>query len=114
MKTTRPGRWTVPASALVLCLAAGCGGAPPPGPASAAPATTTPAAAQTGAATPTTTPHATAPPFTEKVDFANQLEDIGAARFTHPTTVDNPWMPLKPGARYAYQGFTVEEGQRAE
>jgi len=50
--------------------------------------------------------------MTETVDFANQLEDIGTAKFTNPTTIDNTWFPLTPGTQYVYEGFTEEAGER--
>ncbi|MDQ2962441.1 MAG: hypothetical protein M3R31_04650 [Pseudomonadota bacterium] len=28
------------------------------------------------------------------------------------TTIDNPWIPMKPGTRYVYEGTTIEDGKR--
>jgi hypothetical protein len=92
--------------------AAACSNTPPP--AAAPPAAAPPAAESPPTATSTVTPHATAAPFAEKVDWANQLEDFGAARFSNPTRIDNPWFPLTPGAQYVYEGFTEEAGERKQ
>ena len=37
------------------------------------------------------------------------LEDVGAASFDHSTQIDNPWMPLKPGTRFVYEGTSAED-----
>jgi len=37
------------------------------------------------------------------------LEAFDAAQFDAPTAVTNPWMPLKPGTRWVYEGVTVED-----
>ena len=37
------------------------------------------------------------------------LEAFDAAQFAAPTAVTNPWMPLKPGMRWVYEGVTVED-----
>lgn len=38
------------------------------------------------------------------------LEPWDKSRFNErSTTIDNPWMPMKPGTRYVYQGTTVED-----
>ena len=36
-------------------------------------------------------------------------EAFDPGRFTNPTRIDNPWMPLKPGTRLVYEGTTVED-----
>ena len=48
-------------------------------------------------------------------------QDKGAAPALEPwdktkfdqrsTTIDNPWLPMKPGTRYVYEGNTVEDGK---
>jgi hypothetical protein len=93
------------------CLA--CGAAPPPAP--PAPPSAPPPAAVANVASPnseTVTPHATAPPMAESIDWPNQLENIGTATFAEPTKIDNSWFPLRAGAQYVYEGFTEEEGER--
>ena len=42
-------------------------------------------------------------------DVTTPYEVIENARFTDPTRVDNPWLPLQPGMRYAFEGSTVED-----
>jgi hypothetical protein len=90
--------------------AVACAGTPPP--AAPPPPPAAPSAAQSSPPTSTVTPHATAAPFAEKVDFPNQLEDFNAARFTNPTKSDNPWFLLTPGTKYVYDGFAEEAGER--
>jgi hypothetical protein len=82
-----------------------CGTKPPAAPAVAPPA---PAAAP---AAPTSTPFAAAGPFTEKIDFANQLENFEAAKFSNPTTITNTWLPLIAGTQRTYDGAAIEDGQ---
>jgi hypothetical protein len=43
---------------------------------------------------------------------AAAADDFGAARFSNPTAVDNPWQSLQPGMRFVYRGTTVEGGER--
>ena len=40
---------------------------------------------------------------------SNDVEDFNASTFSNPTSMDNPWLPLKPGMRYTYEGTTVED-----
>jgi hypothetical protein len=92
--------------ALAASVAA-CGTKPPAAP-EAAPPTPTPSATPVA---PTSTPFAAAGPLTEKPDFATQLENFEAAKFTEPTQVTNPWLPLKPGAQWTYDGSATEDGE---
>jgi hypothetical protein len=39
------------------------------------------------------------------------FEDFKAAKFDNSTTVDNEWMPLKPGTQLVFEGETVENGE---
>jgi hypothetical protein len=39
------------------------------------------------------------------------LLDIDPSQFDHPRTIDNKWMPLKPGTQLVYEGTTVEDGE---
>jgi hypothetical protein len=45
----------------------------------------------------------------ESAQAAPQLEDFGSRKFDRPTQIDNPWMPMKPGMQYVYEGSTVED-----
>ena len=36
-------------------------------------------------------------------------ETFDAKRFIRPTVIDNPWLPLKPGTRFVYEGTSVED-----
>ena len=39
------------------------------------------------------------------------LENFDKTKFDQrSTTIDNPWLPMKPGTRYVYEGSTVESG----
>jgi hypothetical protein len=40
---------------------------------------------------------------------AKPYEDVNPKNFDHPTVIDNPWMPMKPGTRLSYQGTTIED-----
>ena len=37
--------------------------------------------------------------------------ELDLKNFDESTTIDNEWMPLKPGTRFVYQGTTVEDGE---
>ncbi len=37
------------------------------------------------------------------------FEDLDPKNFDRSTVIDNPWMPLKPGARFSYKGTTIED-----
>jgi hypothetical protein len=45
---------------------------------------------------------------TNKSSAPNQ-ENFDASNYDRPTQIDNPWMPLKPGTRFTYNGQTVED-----
>src|SRR5882724_4718846 len=38
-----------------------------------------------------------------------EYEDIGAAKFDHPTAITNEWLPLRPGTRFTWDGSAVDE-----
>lgn len=40
------------------------------------------------------------------------LEEIDPNNFDRSTTIDNKWMPLQPGTRWVYEGFSIEDGER--
>jgi hypothetical protein len=42
---------------------------------------------------------------------AKNLLDIDPKNFDRPTVIDNKWMPLKPGTRHLYDGFSLEDGE---
>ena len=106
-------RSTVLAVGLAVTLAGAVSGTA----CSSAPAPTSPpaqAAPPAPAAAPAAdvTPFATAAPMAETIDWANQLENFEAARFSDPTRVDNTWFPLTPGTQFVYEGFSEEAGKR--
>jgi hypothetical protein len=37
------------------------------------------------------------------------LESFDASQFGRSHQIDNPWMPLKPGTRFVYEGTTIED-----
>ncbi len=44
-------------------------------------------------------------------ELAGLFESFDHANFSASTTVDNPWLPLVPGTRLVYEGFTREDGE---
>ena len=41
-----------------------------------------------------------------------KFENFNPNNFDHPTVIDNEWMPLKPGTKYVFEGFTMDEGEK--
>lgn len=39
----------------------------------------------------------------------NDYEEFKPKNFEHPTTIDNAWYPLKPGMRFVWDGYSVDE-----
>jgi len=39
---------------------------------------------------------------------ASAADGYDAARFSHPTRIDNPWQSLQPGMQFTYRGTTIE------
>ncbi len=39
------------------------------------------------------------------------FENFDANHFTHPTTINNPWLPLQSGRQWIYEGTTTEDGE---
>jgi hypothetical protein len=39
---------------------------------------------------------------------ARAADGYATARFSHPTTIDNPWQSLQPGMQFTYRGTTIE------
>ncbi len=91
-------------SALALSVACGKPAAPPAPPAAAPPASGAPAP-------PTETPFAKAPPMTEKIDFAKQLENFEAAKFSDPTKISNIFLPLAVGTQLTYEGTSTSQDE---
>lgn len=44
-------------------------------------------------------------------EVAGLFESFDHTNFTAPATIDNPWLPLIPGTRLVYEGFTEEDGE---
>ena len=42
---------------------------------------------------------------------APALEAFDKTKFDRSTVIDNPWLPMKPGMRYVYEGTTMDEGK---
>jgi hypothetical protein len=40
------------------------------------------------------------------------FEDSSSEKFSIPTNVNNEWFPLRPGTRFVYTGYTVENGEQ--
>jgi uncharacterized protein YbaA (DUF1428 family) len=86
---------------LVAILVAGCASAP----------AATPTEAPRATSVPTDIPEVVAEPT---VDYANELENFDPSNFDDPTNIDNPWLPLKPGTQFIYEGVTEEGGETTE
>jgi hypothetical protein len=39
-------------------------------------------------------------------------KDFDRDRFSAPTTIDNPWFPLKPGTQFVYEGSAIADDRR--
>ena len=39
-------------------------------------------------------------------------KDFERSNFDNPTTVDNKWFPLKPGAHSVFEGSAIDDGER--
>lgn len=46
---------------------------------------------------------------TGKVRVEKAFEDFHHTKFDRSTNIDNEWFPLKPGTRFVYEGFTIED-----
>lgn len=40
------------------------------------------------------------------------FEPFDHGRFSSPTVIDNPWLPMEPGTRMIYEGITREDGEQ--
>ena len=50
-----------------------------------------------------------APAEQSKPPSTPALENFDASNYDQSTQINNPWMPLKPGTRFTYNGSTVED-----
>jgi hypothetical protein len=89
------------AASLLVLLAPACGGDNDP-------EANTVTETSTDAGTGGTEPGATTGGETIEKEF----EDFDGSNFNRSTSIDNEWLPLRPGTRYVYEGFTVEEGEK--
>jgi hypothetical protein len=46
------------------------------------------------------------------VPTQKEFEDFNPNNFDQSTSVDNKWLPLKPGTQWSYEGFTVDNGAK--
>jgi hypothetical protein len=72
-----------------------------------------PTLAPTVPASPTIPPSPTAerePTPEPTSDYASRLEEFDPSDFNDPTNIENPWLPLKPGMQWIYEGSTEESG----
>lgn len=44
-----------------------------------------------------------------KANAENKLEDFNAKNFDQSTVIDNPWYTLKPGMKFVWDGYAVDE-----
>jgi hypothetical protein len=42
---------------------------------------------------------------------AHLFEEFDHSRFSDPSVIDNRWLPMRPGTRMVYEGFTREDGE---
>jgi hypothetical protein len=50
-------------------------------------------------------------PFGVTAAQDNLFESIKPHKFTNPTRIDNPWLPLHPGKQLVFEGYTEEDGE---
>src|SRR5262245_19946172 len=62
-----------------------------------------------GGPDPTTSPHPVQTPPRAAGSTDKQHEDFDPKTFSRPTSVDNPYTPMKPGTRLTYEGTTIED-----
>lgn len=43
---------------------------------------------------------------------AKKFEELDPKEFARSENIDNPWLPLKPGMQWIFEGYTEEEGKR--
>jgi len=48
----------------------------------------------------------------QSLTSVKESEVFDSRNFDRSTHIDNEWFPLKPGTRFVYEGFTIEEGKR--
>ena len=92
--------------ALFLMLAvSACGSTTPAAPTVPAPAAPAPTATEMSEVE-------TAPTEEPADDPELTLPDFGAAKFSNPTTIDNPYFPMTPGMQSVFEGITEEGGRQ--
>ena len=47
------------------------------------------------------------------VDKRTDLLKVDAKNFSRPTIIDNKYMPLKPGTQTVYEGWTIDDEDKA-
>ena len=47
----------------------------------------------------------------QSLTSVKESEVFDSRNFDRSTHIDNEWFPLKPGTRFVYEGFTIEEGK---
>jgi hypothetical protein len=114
-----PGRRIISAAAMSLCVlsSSACGASV--GPSATAPQSAVPAvpssAAPSSAAVPSTAPEPTSTATSQGIQTAGEesiTEVFDPANFTHPTTIDNPWLPFVPGTQWTFEGSATVGGER--
>ena len=105
------------ASLLLASSAVACGSAVSPSPSPlppppASPSTTLPASASP-APSPPPSPESSPSPSPGPGPTESLTEEFPRARFSDPTTIDNPWLPLVPGTRWVWDGAMNVDEKRA-
>ena len=57
------------------------------------------------------TPGTPSSPATSRAPESGPEKGFERALFSGSTTVDNKWLPLKPGTQFIYEGHTIEDGE---
>jgi hypothetical protein len=101
--------------AMVLVLASACTAAAGPGRGVADPPTPSPGGGSRSViplpvgSLPTPEPTVPLTPAGEPL-----FELLPGDAFSDPTTIDNQWLPLRPGTRWVWEGSSLDEGDRLE
>ena len=92
-----------------LASACGSGSLPAATPATAIPPAATATRETLSAATAARETVAEATPARKTIEQV--FEDFDPDNFDRSTTIDNEWLPLQPGRRWVFEGFTIEDDE---
>jgi hypothetical protein len=104
-RSTRPSGTVLAAGALLALIATACTTGP-------APDTAAPQAGAPVAEAPRPQPSQPAAAPVPSVPTVSPTEPFDRRNFTDPTTIDNRWLPLRPGTRLVTEGEATVDGER--